>query len=59
MENNNSKLGIAAFLSIVAHTTGVQGYTKYFLLTVALISLIIGIYQYQKAFKADQLSKGR
>ncbi|QNR83119.1 hypothetical protein H9N25_14185 [Pedobacter riviphilus] len=59
MENNNSKLGIAAFLSIVANTTGVQGYTKYFILTVAVISLIIGIYQYQKAFKANQLSKDR
>ncbi|WP_029279366.1 hypothetical protein [Pedobacter borealis] len=59
MENNNSKLGIAAFLSIVANTTGVQGYTKYFLLTVAAISLILGIYQYQKAFKSNQLSKSR
>ncbi len=59
MENNNSKLGIAAFLSIVANTTGVQGYTKYFLLTVALTSLIIGIYQYHKTFKTNQLSKGR
>lgn len=59
MERNNSKLGIAAFLIIIASVTDIQGYIKYFLSAVALTSLIIGIYQYQKDFKSNRLSKNR
>jgi disulfide bond formation protein DsbB len=57
MENNNFKIGTAAFLITVASVTEIEGYVKYFLLTVAVISLIMGIYHYHKAFKPQQLSK--
>ncbi|TCO18225.1 hypothetical protein EV200_11231 [Pedobacter psychrotolerans] len=59
MDNRNSKFGLIGFFLIVASLQATPIYIKYFLLTLAVISLVRVIYQYQKEFKNNRLSKSR
>ena len=59
MDNRNSKFGLTGFFLVRANLQVTPVYIKYFLLTVAVISLMKGINQYQKEFKANRLSKSR
>lgn len=52
MEKKTSKFGTTAFLICVVSCTNMPYFLKYPLLLVAAISLVIGIYQYQKTFKS-------
>ncbi len=54
MENKPAKLAIPAALFLILSTTEMPNYFKYPMLGVAIISLIIGINQYYKEWKATK-----
>jgi len=57
MDNRNSKFGLVGFLIIVASLQTTSFYTKYFLITMAVIFLIRDIARYHKEFKANRSQK--
>ena len=54
MENKPPKLATAVFLITIVSCTDTPNFIKYPLLLVAVISLVVGIYQYQKASKLSK-----
>lgn len=57
MKKQKGRIGIAAFLMIIASTTHPQDYIKYFLLSVATISLVYGIYEYFNEYQENSIAK--
>jgi len=55
-EKKPTKLATTAFLIIIATSTEIPGFFKYPMLAIAAVSLILGIIQYHKEWKTNQLS---